>query len=51
MTVPYELSSLFLFSFRFKRSTRFLCIFSAIFSYRSLSSFLARFSRSAVMRR
>jgi hypothetical protein len=31
-------NNLFLFSLRFLRSTNFLCIFSAIFSYRSFSS-------------
>jgi hypothetical protein len=39
-----EFSSLFRFSFRFKRSTRFWCIFSASFSYRSRSSFAVRLS-------
>lgn len=47
----YEWSSLLRFSLRLSRSTRLWCIFSASFSYRSFSSFFARFSRSAVMRR
>jgi hypothetical protein len=38
----HELISLFRFSLRFSRSTRFRCIFSAIFSYRSFSSFFSR---------
>ena len=38
------LRSLFLFSFRFNRSTRFLCIFSASFSYRCFSSLVDRLS-------
>ena len=42
--VPHEFRSLFLFSFLFRRSTLFLCIFSAIFSYRSFSSLAARLS-------
>ena len=42
-----ELSTLLRFSLRFNLSTRFRCIFSAIFSYLSFSSFLARFSRMA----
>ena len=37
----HECSSLLRFSLRFKRSTRLLCIFCAIFSYRSFSSFAA----------
>lgn len=41
----HELINLLRFSFRFSRSTRLRCIVSAIFSYRSRSSFLARFSR------
>lgn len=45
-----ELISLFRFSLRFNLSTLFLCIFSAIFSYRSFSSLAARFSFSAVTR-
>jgi hypothetical protein len=47
----HELISLFRFSLRFSRSTRFLCIFSAIFSYRSASSFFARFSLMAAILR
>lgn len=43
-------SSLLRFSLRFRRSTRFLCIFSAIFSYRSFSSLAAFLSRMAFMR-
>lgn len=42
--------SLFRFSLRFKRSTRLRCIFSAIFSYLSFSSFFALFSRMAWIR-
>lgn len=45
-----ELMSLLRFSFRFSLSTRFLCIFSAIFSYRSRSSFAARLSLMACTR-
>lgn len=44
-----ELISLLRFSLRFNLSTLFLCIFSAIFSYRSFSSLAARFSLSAVI--
>jgi hypothetical protein len=40
----YDFSSLFLFSFLFSRSTLFLCIVSASFSYRAFSSFAARLS-------
>lgn len=43
-TRAQELSSLFLFSFLLSLSTRFLCIFSASFSYLSFSSLAARFS-------
>jgi hypothetical protein len=46
----HELISLLRFSLRFNLSTLFLCIFSAIFSYRSFSSLATRFSFSAVMR-
>lgn len=49
--IGYELISLLRFSFRFSRSTRLRCIFSAIFSYRSFSSFFTLFSRIASMRR
>lgn len=45
--VAYDLSSLLRFSLRFKRSTRFLCIFSAILAYLSFSSFAARLSLMA----
>ena len=47
----HDFNSLFLFSLLFTRSTLFRCIRSAIFSYRSLSSFAARFSRMACIRR
>lgn len=47
----YDFNSLFLFSLRFSLSTRFRCIFSAIFSYRSLSSFAALLSLIACIRR
>lgn len=40
--ISHDLSILFFFSLRFSRSTLFLCIFSAIFSYRSFSSLAAR---------
>ena len=39
-----DFNTLFLFSLLFSLSTLFLCIFSAIFSYRSFSSFAARLS-------
>lgn len=45
-----ELRSLFLFSFLFSLSTRFLFIFSASFAYLSFSSLAARFSLSRVIR-
>ena len=40
----HDFNILFLFSFLFNRSTRFLCIFSAILSYRSFSAFAVRLS-------
>jgi hypothetical protein len=40
----HDFSILFLFSFLFRRSTRFLCIVSASFSYRAFSSLAARLS-------
>lgn len=43
-TCTHDLSSLFRFSLLFNLSTRFLCIFSAIFSYLSFSSLAARLS-------
>jgi hypothetical protein len=46
----HELRSLLRFSFLFNRSTLFLCIFSAIFSYLSFSSFAARFVLMASIR-
>ena len=46
----HELISLFRFSLRFNRSTRFLCIFASSCSYRSFSSFFARFSLMAAIR-
>ena len=48
--MDYDFNNLFLFSLLFKRSSRFLCIFSAIFSYRSFSSFAARLSLIACIR-
>jgi hypothetical protein len=42
--VDQDFSILFLFSFLFNLSTRFLCIVSANFSYRAFSSFLTLFS-------
>jgi len=45
----HDFNILFLFSFRFSRSTRFRCIVSASFSYLAFSSFAARFSFSAVI--
>jgi hypothetical protein len=48
--VPHEFKSLFRFSLRFNLSTRLWCIFSANFSYLSLSSFLARLSLIALIR-
>ena len=47
----HDLSSLLRFSLLFKRSTRFLCIFSSIFWKRSRSSFAARLVRIASTRR
>lgn len=47
----HEFKSLFRFSLRFNLSTRLRCIFSAIFSYLSLSSFFARLSLIAWIRR
>lgn len=46
----YELMSLLRFSLRLRRSTRFLCIFSAIFSYRSFSALASRLSLIACTR-
>lgn len=46
-----DLSILFRFSLLFRRSTRFLCIFSSIFAKRSRSSFAARLVRMASIRR
>lgn len=40
----YDLSSLFLFSLRLRRSTRFACILAASSAYLSFSSFAARLS-------
>jgi hypothetical protein len=51
LTLSHELSNLFLFSRLFNLSTRFRCIFSAIFSYRSFSSLATRLSRMAWIRR
>ena len=42
--ISQDFNILFLFSFLFNRSTRFLCIVSANFSYRAFSSFAARLS-------
>ena len=50
-TCAHDLSILFLFSLLFKRSTRFLCIFSSIFWKRSRSSLAARLVRIASTRR
>lgn len=47
----YDFSSLFLFSLLFSLSTRFTCIFSAIFSYRAFSSLAALRSLIVLMRR
>lgn len=46
-----DFNNLFLFSLLFSLSTLFLCIFSAIFSYRSLSSLAALLSLIACIRR
>jgi hypothetical protein len=46
-----DASNLFLFSLLFKRSTRFLCIFSSISAKRSRSSFAARLVLIASTRR
>lgn len=51
ITYTHDLSILFLFSLLFKRSTRFLCIFSSIFWKRSRSSLAARLVRIASTRR
>lgn len=48
--VPQELRSLLRFSFLFSLSIRFLCIFSASFSYLSRSSLAARLSLMACTR-
>jgi hypothetical protein len=48
---PQDFSILLRFSLLFRRSTRFLCIFSSIFWNRSRSSFAARLVRIASMRR
>jgi hypothetical protein len=42
--VLYDLSILFLFSLRLRRSTRFACILAARSAYLSFSSFAARLS-------
>ena len=47
----HDLSMALRFSLLFRRSTRFLCIFSPIFWNRSRSSFAARFVRMASIRR
>lgn len=47
----YDFNSLFLFSLLFSLSTRFLCIVSAIFSYRAFSSLAALLSLIVCMRR
>jgi len=47
----HDFSILLRFSLLFRRSTRFLCIFSSIFAKRSRSSFAVRFVRIASMRR
>lgn len=46
----HDLSILFLFSLLLSRSTRFLCILTSIFSYRSRSAFAARLSLMAWIR-